>query len=100
MEKKTPHCKLATVKVLIESGRVRTTSTARAGADSLGLDLSGMLDVIVALEPGDFYKSMTTYADHTIWQDVYRPHTKVGTVYLKLTVIDDVLIVSFKELEK
>jgi motility quorum-sensing regulator/GCU-specific mRNA interferase toxin len=41
---------------------------------------------------------MTTHADHAIWQDVYRPSTQVGDVYLKLTVIDDVLIVSFKEL--
>lgn len=53
---------------------------------------------MLALKPSDFYKSMTTYADHTIWQDVYRPSTKAGDVYLKLTVIDDVLIVSFKEL--
>ena len=45
-----------------------------------------------------FYKSMTTHADHTVWQDVYRPSTQAGDVYLKLTVIDDVLIVSFKEL--
>ena len=41
---------------------------------------------------------MTTQADHRIWQDVYRPTTPAGKVYLKLTVIDDVLIVSFKEL--
>jgi motility quorum-sensing regulator/GCU-specific mRNA interferase toxin len=54
--------------------------------------------VVLALKPADFYKSMTTYADHTIWQDVYRPKTPAGDVYLKLTVIDDVLIVSFKEL--
>jgi motility quorum-sensing regulator/GCU-specific mRNA interferase toxin len=33
-----------------------------------------------------------------VWQDVYRPMTVAGGVYLKLTVIDDVLIVSFKEL--
>jgi hypothetical protein len=32
------------------------------------------------------------------WQDVYRPATVAGEVYLKLTVIDEVLIVSFKEL--
>jgi len=57
-----------------------------------------MLAVVLALKPGDFYKSMTTHADHTIWQDVYRPKTSVGDVYLKLTVIDHVLIVSFKEL--
>jgi motility quorum-sensing regulator/GCU-specific mRNA interferase toxin len=33
-----------------------------------------------------------------VWQDVYRPVTPAGAVQLKLTVIDDVLIVSFKEL--
>ncbi|KKB60932.1 hypothetical protein WM40_26250 [Robbsia andropogonis] len=43
-------------------------------------------------------KVRTTHADHTVWQDVYRPSTHAGDVYLKLTVIDDVLIVSFKEL--
>lgn len=41
---------------------------------------------------------MTTHMDHRIWQDVYRSVTDAGEVYLKLTVIDDVLIVSFKEL--
>lgn len=98
MEKKTPHCKLSALKALIEAGKVRTTRTAREGAIELGLELSGMLAVVMALTPADFYKSMTTHADHTIWQDVYRPSTQVGDVYLKLTVIDDVLIVSFKEL--
>lgn len=98
MEKSTPHCKLAAVKVLVEAGKVRTTQSARVGADAQGLDLAGMLAVVSALTAADFYKSMTTHADHTIWQDVYRPSTAAGDVYLKLTVIDDLLIVSFKEL--
>jgi len=33
-----------------------------------------------------------------VWQEVYRPSTQAGDVYLKLTVIDDVLTASFKEL--
>lgn len=53
---------------------------------------------MLALSDQDFYKSMTTHADHRVWQDVYRPTTPAGDVYVKLTVIDDVLIVSFKEL--
>ncbi len=57
-----------------------------------------MINVITALTPQDFHKSMTTHANHRIWQDVYRPKTAVGQVYLKLTIIQDVLIVSFKEL--
>ena len=54
--------------------------------------------VVDALTSRDFHKSMTTHADRTIWQDVYRPSTAAGKVYLKLTVIDEVLVVSFKEL--
>ncbi len=98
MEKGTPHSKLSVAKSLVKAGKVRTTHTARAGANELGLGLSEMLDVVLTLTPADFYKSMTTHVDHTIWQDVYRPRTQVGEVYLKLTVIEDVLIVSFKEL--
>ena len=98
MEKRSPHCPLQRVKSLVEAGKVRTTHTARAGAIALGFSYTDMLAVVIELKPSDFYKSMTTYADHTIWQDVYRPKTKAGDVYLKLTVADDVLIVSFKEL--
>jgi motility quorum-sensing regulator/GCU-specific mRNA interferase toxin len=98
MEKRVPHCKLATVKALVEVGKVRTSHAARVGAVVLGLEFSEMLAVVMSLTPADFYKSMTTHADHAVWQDVYRPSTQVGDIYLKLTVIDDVLIVSFKEL--
>lgn len=100
MEKGTPHCKLPRIKVLVETGQVRATATAYNGARDLGINnLDGMCSVVLALTPVNFYKSMTTHADHTVWQDVYRTKTAGGDeVYLKLTVIDDVLIVSFKEL--
>jgi motility quorum-sensing regulator/GCU-specific mRNA interferase toxin len=98
MEKRTPHCQLSIVKRLIQGCKVRSTFSALSGAAALGLDFDGMVAVVLALTPADFYKSMTTYVDHRVWQDVYRPTTKAGEVYLKLTVIDDVLIVSFKEL--
>jgi motility quorum-sensing regulator/GCU-specific mRNA interferase toxin len=98
MEKQTPHCKLSIIKAMIETGNVRTTKAAREGGAALGFDLDSMITVVMALTQADFYKSMTTHADHRIWQDVYRPITTTGEIYLKLTVIDDVLIVSFKEL--
>lgn len=98
MEKQTPHYRLWVVQSLIAEGRVRSTSSALIGAAALGVDFDGMLNIVAALTIRDFYKSMTTHADHRIWQDVYRPSTAVGKVYLKLTVIEDVLIVSFKEL--
>ena len=57
-----------------------------------------MLDVVMALTPADFYKSMATLPGHTVWQNMYRSSAQAGDMYLKLTVIDAVLIVSFKEL--
>lgn len=98
MEKGVPHRRLPVVKALVQAGQVRATLSALSGGAALGLDFSGMIGVIMALTPQDFYKSMTTHADYRIWQDVYRPKTVAGEIYLKLTVIDDVLIVSFKEL--
>ena len=97
MEKSAPHCKLTVVKSLLQAGNFRVTRSARTGAEAMGIDFQGMLAVISALQASDFYKSMTTYSDHTIWQDVYRPRLVTGQVYLKITVIHDVLIVSFKE---
>ena len=97
MEKGTPHCKLSVVKVLVEAKKVRSTFSALAGGAALGFDFEGILNVVLALKQSDFHKSMTSHADHKIWQDVYRPTTSAGEVYVKLTVIDDVLIVSFKE---
>ncbi len=98
MQKRTPHCQLSMVRELIEQGRIPSTFSALTGAAALGLDFDGMMAVVVALTLKDFYKSMTTHADHRVWQDVHRPTTEAGEVYLKLTVIEDVLIVSFKEL--
>jgi len=100
MEKGTPHCKLPVLKALIELGKVKATASAFTGARDLGInDLAGMCAVVLSLTSADFYKSMTTYSDHRIWQDVYHAKmAKSADVYLKLTIIDDVLIVSFKEL--
>ena len=98
MEKRIPHYNLPVIKDMIKAQKVRATLSALTGGAALGLDVEGIIGVVMALNQRDFYKSMTTYADHRIWQDVYRPKTSSGDVYLKLTVIDEVLIVSFKEL--
>lgn len=73
MEKSTPHCKLTVVKAFVEAGKVRATHSARLGATALGLELSDMLAVVMALTPADFYKSMTTHADR-------RSHGMAGRV--------------------
>ncbi len=98
MEKRTPHSKLSIVKALIAEGKIHANLSALAGGAALGFDFARIVAIVNDLTPKDFYKSMTTHADHRVWQDVYRPTTPAGKVYLKLTVIDDVLVVSFKEL--
>ena len=40
--------------------------TALSGAAAMDLGFEDMLNVIRALTAGDFYKSMTTHADHRI----------------------------------
>ena len=98
MEKRTPHCKLAVVKDQVAAGKVRTTVSALAGGAALGFGFEEIIGVVAALTPRDFYKSMTTHADHRIWHDVYRPEDTSRRGVLKLTVLDNVPIVSFKEL--
>lgn len=97
MEKRKPHFKLELVKQAVTERRYRFTRVALEGGAELGMEVNDMLAVIGALNSRDFFKSMTTYADHTSWQDVYRPETEFGQVYLKFTLVADLLIVSFKE---
>ena len=89
MEKRTPHCKLAVVRDLIAAGKVSIPVSALTGGAALGFGFEEIVGVVAALTPQDFYKSMTTHTDHRIWQDVYRPKTPAGEVYLKLRVLDD-----------
>jgi motility quorum-sensing regulator/GCU-specific mRNA interferase toxin len=98
MEKKVPHTRLSIVKTMVGEGKVRFAGSAISGGAALGFDADGIVGVLMSLTSKQFYKSMTTHADHRVWQDVYRATTSAGEVYLKLTVCDDVLVVSFKEL--
>jgi len=98
MEKLKPHYNLSVIKTMIEEGKVCSTLTALTGGARLGLDFAEIVAVVSKLKSSDFYKSMTTHTNSKVWQDVYRPKTKAGNIYLKITITNDVLIVSFKEL--
>jgi motility quorum-sensing regulator / GCU-specific mRNA interferase toxin len=64
----------------------------------MGLTSAEMLKFIAALDRRRFYKSMTTYFDHTIWQDVYHAPTPVGKeAYIKITMRDTAPVIQFKE---
>ena len=78
MEKGTPHHKLSVVKALIAAGNIRMTASAVADGERLGFSRIAIVDIVPRLAPAAFYKSMTTHADHRIWQDVYHPSTPAG----------------------
>lgn len=98
MEKKTAHYRLADVKSLVQKNCVRATGTALKDAADLGFSFDDMKYVIQNLEAADLHKSMTSHDDHTLWQDVYRYPAKEEDIYLKIQIIEDLVIVSFKEL--
>jgi motility quorum-sensing regulator/GCU-specific mRNA interferase toxin len=64
----------------------------------MGLTAAEMLAVIASLTRRNFYKSMTSYADHRVWQDVYHAATSVRRdAYIKITLRDAAPVIQFKE---
>lgn len=96
MEKSTAHYKLARVRALIDERRIVFTTAASQGYRAMSISRREAVELVERLAPADFYKSMTTYADHRIWQDVYHPRTPYGSLYVNLTVESEALVVSFK----
>ena len=46
----------------------------------MALDLDGMQEIVCQLTSSDLRKSMTTFVDHLVWQDVY--HAKLRMALL------------------
>ncbi|MEQ9334860.1 type II toxin-antitoxin system MqsR family toxin [Thalassobaculum sp.] len=99
MEKRTPHYDLARIQANVARlGAAAFTKTALDGGRAMGLTTAEMLAVIAKLTRRDFYKSMTTYADHRVWQDVYHAPTPVRKdAYIKVTLRDGAPVIQFKE---
>ncbi|HEX9399452.1 MAG TPA: type II toxin-antitoxin system MqsR family toxin [Anaeromyxobacter sp.] len=74
---------------------LRMTRTAQDATLRLGLTRE---DVVQCMKREHFYKSMTSFDDHRIWQDVYHVSWEDLALYVKLTV-DELgrLILSMKE---
>src|SRR4030065_244371 len=97
MEKCTPHSKLSVVKDMIQAGQVRIHFSALAGGAALGFDAEGIIGLVMALTTKDFYKSMTTHADHRIWQDVHHGQWSGAVLYIKFQWAGEYFVVSFKD---
>jgi len=99
VEKRTPHYDLARTQAdVARLGAAAFTKTALDGGRTMGLTVAEMLTVIASLSRHEFYKSMTAYADHRVWQDVYHAATPARKdAYIKITLRDAAPVIQFKE---
>jgi len=82
-----------------DAASLNATTTAIKNGSDLGFTRQGMVDVIQTMRRAHFYKSMTSYTNYRVWQDVYHVPSVAGVLYVKFTAdaISDFLLLSFKE---
>ena len=99
MEKNKPHDHLDEIKAVVARlGKMAFTRTALFNSLAMGLSADEAVGVVLTLSREMFYKSMTTIADHTLWQDVYHAPCPNGlTAYVKMTLCNGAVIIQFKE---
>lgn len=96
-EKLTPAYDLEAFKAA--APRMRVTVVATRTAAALGFGRAEIEATIRTMHLAQFYKSMTSYGDHRIWQDVYHVPSPAGTLYVKFTAdaVAEFALLSFKE---
>lgn len=78
--------------------QLRITASGLQGARAMGFSSQDIIDAIHSLQRNDFVKSMTTYHDHHVWQDVYNVSFKGYLIYIKFQVDEQGhFVISFKE---
>ena len=76
--------------------KIAITGTALRSAVAIGF---GRAEIVTTIQRRHFYKSMTAFANHRLWQDVYHVPTPAGVMYIKFTTDagTEFLLLSFKE---
>jgi motility quorum-sensing regulator / GCU-specific mRNA interferase toxin len=96
-EKRKPTYDLDALKAAAH--RIRITVVATRTAAALGFGRSEIETTIQTMRRSQFHKSMTSFADHRVWQDVYYVPSRAGTLYVKFTAdaVAEFMLLSFKE---
>lgn len=97
MQKRVAHYSLQSIKDLINQSQYFITRTARVDYINLGFDDEDVIEIIMSLVNQDLYKSMTTYSDNKIWQDVYYKNVDDLELYIKFQITGKAIVISFKE---
>ena len=96
-KKRKPTYDLDAFKTAADRMRVAVIATRTAAA--LGFGRAEILAAIQTMRRKQFFKSMTSHADHRIWQGVYHVPSPAGTPYVKFTAdaVTEFVLLSFKE---
>jgi len=100
VEKSKPTYDLEAFKAVFDSvGKLTVTGKALRSAAALGFGRIEIVRTIQAMQRKHFYKSMTSYGNNQLWQDVYHVPSPVGVLYIKFTAdaVTEFLLLSFKE---
>ena len=100
--KRKPHHNLAAVQAKFATvDGLEITRVAIENARALGYALEDVIEVVQALEPGDFIKSETAHnpPNSKVWHDAYNLPWDDRWLYLKFAgeTLIDVTLTSFKE---
>lgn len=98
MEKHKPHYLLKAIQAQMGTPEaMNLTLSALEGIRAVGMAQVDALAVIQSLSSVDFFKSMTTNADHRVWQDVYHSEWQEVALYIKFQQAGEYFVISFKE---
>jgi motility quorum-sensing regulator/GCU-specific mRNA interferase toxin len=100
LEKKKPIYDLEAFQLCCSSiSGLNITGTALETAAELGFSRQGIIDLIQSTQRAHFFRSMTSYGDYKVWQDVYYVPSQTVVVYLKFTAdaVTEFRVLSFKE---
>lgn len=92
-----PTYSLASIQEKVRANAFFINASALDGAFALGWDRTDIVDCVLQLDDGDFYKSVVAYCHTNLMQDVYRTRYLGVAIYLKLQLTSQAIVVSFKE---
>ena len=100
--KRKPHHDLGAIQArFCDAESLEITLKATRDAQAVGYSLEDVVDVVRALEPGDFLKSERAHSplNSKVWHDSYRIPFDELWLYLKFAgeTLIDIVLTSFKE---
>ena len=99
-EKRKPTYDLTAFKAAFDDvDKLHVTGSAVRGAAAIGLGRAEIVATIQTMQRAHFCKSMTSYGDHRVWQDVYHVPSPAGTLYVKFAADAEAefMLLPFKE---